>query len=82
MKNEGKDSFDRGMLQTIQLLTNAVSILFVGMILLTLVFAFNEDLMTFFNRVTTPRPKVNAPDEVPRLVNFLKKPRNPTQQYF
>ena len=63
MKNEGKDSFDRGMLQTIQLLTNAVSILFVGMILMTLVFVFNEDLMTFFDRVTTPHPKVEVPDD-------------------
>ena len=63
MKNEGKDSFDRGMLQTIQLLTNAVSILFVGMILMTLVFVFNEDLLTFFDRVTTPHPKVEVPDE-------------------
>lgn len=63
MKNEGKDSFDRGMLQTIQLLTNAVSILFVGMILMTLVFAFNEDLLTFWSRISAPKPKVDLPDE-------------------
>lgn len=63
MKNEGKDSFDQEMFVTIQLLTNAVSILVVGIILLTLVFAFNEDILAFLDRVTATKPKVEKTEK-------------------
>ncbi|HOY20475.1 MAG TPA: c-type cytochrome [Haliscomenobacter sp.] len=58
MKKEGYDSFDQGMLSIIQQLISAISVLMVGLILLTLTFVFNNEITSFL----TPRPRPEVPD--------------------
>jgi thiosulfate dehydrogenase len=64
MKKEGNDPFMQSMLITIQQLITAVSVLFVGLILMTITFVYNEDIAEYVHRLTTPNPKVDPKEAV------------------